>query len=239
MPNEIKDLQVLEVSLVDKAANKRKFLIYKDEDSIEETSVDDSIIKTDEGGTQIMGDQKKTEDVKKTEVPVDQTKKEEKPVEQITKENVKQMDVPEEVKKQLDQLFKANEELSKKLQKEMDEKKEKMFIAKAETLNNLPMQPAEFGIVLKRIADSVETADYEALETVLKAANEEISQSQLFKEVGSGASGFAGKGSYSKIEKIAKALREADPKLSEAQAVEKALESNPHLYNEYLAETNQ
>ncbi len=81
--------------------------------------------------------------------------------------------------------------------------------------------------------DSEEVKHYrEAMET--QAA--QIAESELLKTKGSSAPA-ATSSAWTKIQARAKALREADPKLSEAQAIDRAARENPSLYTEHLRET--
>ncbi|MBC7340959.1 MAG: hypothetical protein H5U02_00635 [Clostridia bacterium] len=152
--------------------------------------------------------------------------------------------VPEEVRPMLEQIWKEHEaavkkaeELEKVLKEERDRQRVKEFVAKAASeFANLPGAKAEeFGPVLKGIAEKA-PEEWQKLEGVLKAADQAIRKGMLFAEMG--RSGIAAGGSaVAKIEGIAKSLVEKDAsRLTMAQAITKALEMHPELYEEYLAE---
>jgi hypothetical protein len=66
---------------------------------------------------------------------------------------------------------------------------------------------------------------------VLKAASAQLESSALFTELGSGGTGTTVSAS---TEAAAKALQKADPDLTYEQAVAKAMDDNPALYEQAL-----
>jgi len=122
-----------------------------------------------------------------------------------------------------------------KIAKAEQEKREtREFIAKSASLQHLAKDDSEFGTVLREIAKAEEAGHVsegttEKLDTVLKAADEQVSKGDLFAEQGRAGLG-AGGDAETKVEAIAKSLREADSTLTEEQAFAKALELNPDLY---------
>jgi len=115
---------------------------------------------------------------------------------------------------------------------ERDFRLEREFIGKAAELSALPAEAEDFGKVLKSVSDAVDGETFDALMTVLTAANEGISTGNLFAELGK-SSAFDNEPS-SEINKAAARLIESNPSLTHEQAVAKAVESNPTLYTEYL-----
>lgn len=118
---------------------------------------------------------------------------------------------------------------------EREERLTKEFVAKAESYKALPVKKDEFGPVLKEASEKLSKESYEALETVLKAADAQVAATDLFKEQGRGGDG---KPSDALGEAQAKAaeLRKADSSLSEAEAMRKAFAENPELAARYQDE---
>lgn len=112
------------------------------------------------------------------------------------------------------------------------------FVAKAEEFKALPVEAEKFGPVLKSAAEKLSKDEADELDRVLKAADEQIRQSRLFKEQGRGERpGDGGDGSaIAEVQRKAEALKKADPKLSSAQALDKAMTSDRELQERYLAE---
>jgi hypothetical protein len=156
--------------------------------------------------------------------------------------------VPEELRPSFETIFKEHEELVKKaaeaeqkaaateavLKAERDERLRKEWIAKAAEYKHLPAKPEEFGLVLKALSEKA-PEELAKLEQVLKAADEQIGQGALFKEVGSGAAPVGGT-AWAKIEAAANALVQKDDKLTHEQAIRKAIELHPELYEEHVKE---
>lgn len=136
----------------------------------------------------------------------------------------------------------AKAESAEKIAKEERDRREtREFIAKAEELDQIAQDPAEFGQVLKAIAHAerdghIEAGTSEKLANVLKAANEAVEKGALFAELGRpGAIG--GGDAQTKLEAAAAELRKADPGLTEAQSIAKALDAAPDLYTEIQKES--
>lgn len=163
--------------------------------------------------------------------------------------------VPEEQRPALELVLKMHDDELAELRKEKEVEKSKAdeaieiakseretretreYIAKAETLDKVAQDPAEFGPVLKSIANAerdghVPEGTFEKLETVLKSANEAIEKGDLFSELGR-VGGTGATDADAKIDAAAAELRKSDPKLTKEQAIAKALEDNPELYVDY------
>lgn len=150
-------------------------------------------------------------------------------------------DLPDNVKPVIEQLFKEHkdtvekaEKLEKQLSRERNEKRKQEFIQKAKQLDNLPVNPDDFGVVMKSIADKA-PEEFEQIETLLKSLNESVKKGALFEEVGSSASS-SGSGAWGKIEKAAKELVQKDVNMTQEQAISKVIATKPELYSEYLQE---
>lgn len=106
------------------------------------------------------------------------------------------------------------------------------MIAKAANLPMISESKNELGDILKT-AFGVSVEFGEKVESLLKAANNQIASANLF-----GAIGTAGGSSTisSSVETIASELRKGDPSLTNEQAISRAFDQNPALYGEYMAE---
>lgn len=135
------------------------------------------------------------------------------------------------------EIVKAAEERAEAAEKiakaERDYRIEQEFIAKAEEFNALSVEASTLGPVLKAAAEALSEEAFGVIIDALTAANETVSESDLFSEVGKSTS-FEGSGSSDSIEKAAARLREDDSSLTHAQAISKAVELDPSLYTEYL-----
>lgn len=127
------------------------------------------------------------------------------------------------------------EEAQKLAKEERDTRLNKEFVAKAETYKALTVEPAKFGPILKSASEKLDKADFEELERILKAADEQVAKSELFKEAGAGGT-VTPNGAYDEATKKAEEIRKSDPKLTQEQALEKAFEADPALQERYLAE---
>lgn len=143
----------------------------------------------------------------------------------------------EKLMKETADLRKKNEELAKSLNEITEANLLKEYVAKAGEFKNLSISPEEFGPVLKTLATQTPEA-FEKVMAVLKAADESLNQSELFKSAGSEAQGTTGD-SWARIEKLAEGLIEKSEKgFSKAKAIEQVLktEEGKKLYNQYMIE---
>lgn len=120
---------------------------------------------------------------------------------------------------------------------EQDKRVTREFVAKAEGYQALPQKPAEFGPVLKSASEKLTKEEYDELDRVLKAADEQIRRGDLFKQIGGdGGPGGVGTDAFSELQRKAEEIRKSDSKLSPEQALEKAMQADPELQRRYLAE---
>jgi flagellar biosynthesis GTPase FlhF len=120
---------------------------------------------------------------------------------------------------------------------ERDQRVTQEFIKKAEGFKALSVKPVEFGPVLKRASEKLEKADFEVLEELLKAADEQIAKGDLFKEMGSGVGGSVlPSDALGELQRKAEELRKNDSALSIADAQERVMKNDPDLQARYLAE---
>lgn len=162
--------------------------------------------------------------------------------ENITKEDIEKMELTPEVKAMLQTLWKDREEMAEKtenleklVKKAEDEKLTKEYIEIAKSFTNISIDPEKFGKVLKEIAIN-SPEQLEEIQQVLKGADEALKLAGVFKEFGSSATGTAG--AWEKIENMAVEIMKEE-KITNAEAITKAMERNPELYNEYLKERGE
>lgn len=109
---------------------------------------------------------------------------------------------------------------------ERDARLEREYISKAEALPMLTESPAALADVLRSAADALTPEQNTVLNTVLKAANEQITKSNLFSTMGTGG----GETTVSKSVEAAKAeIKKSQPTLTDAQAEALAYDQNPAL----------
>jgi len=151
--------------------------------------------------------------------------------------------VPDELRPTLEVIFKEHEQAVRKAQEleavlkaEQDRRKTLEFVERAKQYTHLPINPEEFGPVLKQISESAPEA-FQKLEQVLKAADENLRVAGSFKPVGRDSTGTGGNTAWDQICALASQLVEkAEHKLSFEAAVDKVLQSRPDLYRRYLDE---
>ena len=153
-------------------------------------------------------------------------------------------DMPEEVRKAFDEQNAEMETVRKeaadaqaevaKLRKEGELKD---FIAKcSEKYSHVPgMSVDEMGTMLQKAYEVSEDFGKQ-LEKSWGETSEAVEKSVLLQTQGTAHSTHGGSSAWGQMEKIAKELKEADPKLSNSDALAKAIEKNPDLYNQYLEE---
>jgi uncharacterized protein (DUF3084 family) len=150
------------------------------------------------------------------------------PVEEFEKslsEPVRQM-----LQKQREDITKAQEDLKKERDARLDERaiSESKDLYKSIGIDHTKVAPA-----LRRLSE-VDADTAGAITEVLKAAEAQLATAGIFKEVGGNAP--TDNTAVSKIDVLAKAEREANPELTEAQAIAKALAKDPALFTDYYAE---
>lgn len=235
---EIRDLEVEYVSLVDRAAVRdpsnpsqaQRHIFWKAE----------SGAPTDpEGGT--MTEAELTAALQKAEQERDEAKAElAKAEKKLAKKDKKdeepaqidKADLPPAVREALekaearaDKLEKQAEEDAKIAKAERDLRITREFVAKAET--EFPLvggNGEEFGPVLKAMSETLTEDMFKAVETRLRAAEEQVRVSNLFKELGQG--GDPTPGANAEIEaatRKADELRKADPDLTPYDAMRLAM----------------
>ena len=143
--------------------------------------------------------------------------------------------VPESVTKALADLEKRAQDAEARVAKMELEKRTDEYVATAAAFTHLPIKPAEFGIVLRKVADAVTAEEFAEVERVLVAANTMAEAGNLFVEVGA-EGGIADGSALAKVNKLAAEIRKANPKLSDAEARAQVYNQNKDLMAEVEAE---
>lgn len=157
-----------------------------------------------------------------------------------TPQEIDKSELPEPVRLALEKAEEERAALAKRaddaeaiVKAERDERLTRDFITKAEGYKALPFKAAEFGPVLKACSEKLEKAEFDEVERVLKAADEQIAAGDLFKT--QGRSGDApGDDPVAEVQAKAAEIKKSDSSLSEGQALERALSSDSDLQTRYL-----
>lgn len=247
MPNRLSDLEIDEVSLVDRPANPlSKVLLFKRDTSGEE----DEILGTDNGAdySSMTKEETMPEDTGTVELTPEYVESLEEMVLQLQDElaAVKKSadDGKEDVLKNLDP--KVADEVLTRIAKaearaaeseaiakaERDTRITREYLTKAETkMEHLPGTASEKASILKGLND-IDTDLANKVEQMLISANEQAALGAIDDELGRDVLGDST--AMGEIEKLAKSLQASNSDLTYEQAVDKALSENPALYTKYL-----
>ena len=143
----------------------------------------------------------------------------------------------EAVSKAMEEVRKANmraEEAERIAKAERDFRLNEEYVSKARSFVGLPVSPAEFGPVLKRLQENMHEDDVQMIEKALSAANETIASGGFFSEFGKRGTGASEP--ISKIDQKAQELVSKSENMSMEAARALVVEQDPSLYDEYLAE---
>lgn len=114
---------------------------------------------------------------------------------------------------------------------ERDARLEREFISKAESMPMLNTDKTALGGLLRRISDALSDEDAAEVEKILKAANAQITESNIFKSFGVGGADTT---VSANVEAKAEEIRKANPDLTKEQAIAKAYEEDPALLREAM-----
>jgi len=236
----------LEVSIVSRAANKRRWLLFKSDEDVSgggSEAVDTSpeaIVPTE---TPLEEEQtSNTTGLTDAAGPLDAPKPKESENEMETLSKMAMEQLPDEMRGIIETLYKSHEDAVKKAEeletilraKEEKEELEK-FTLVAKSLDQISAPESELANALWQRAK----ADAKAYETIHKAllgANEAIKKGSLYRELGGNWQGEGPRSAWDKIDALAKSLISKGSGLSYADAVSNVLEASPELYSEYLKE---
>jgi len=119
---------------------------------------------------------------------------------------------------------------------ERDRRLDKEFFDKAEGYHFLGADTGELGPLLKSANETLSKEDYERLEGILSAANEQIRQGDLFKQMGTDDQHGEPGDALQEVTRKAEELRKSDSSLSMEKAMERVMEGDKALQQRYLAE---
>ncbi len=133
------------------------------------------------------------------------------------------------MKRQQEQL----DEAERVAKAERDARLTAQYVSKAEALPMISEDKAGLATLLRTMADKLTPEEVEKVETILKAANEQIAKGDLFSEFGKGGAETT---IAKSVEAQAAELRKNNPKLTKEQAIAQVYEDNPDLYLAELKE---
>lgn len=153
--------------------------------------------------------------------------------------NLEDEETREAISKAQELITKANEraeEAERIAKEERDTRLAREYVEKAKGYSHLPVNPDEFGPVLKALDESLDEEQREMLTKALKAANDTVANAGLFDEIGK--RGSAGYEAISKADGLAieKAKEEG---ISKEEALSKVYDEHPELYDEYVTENGR
>ncbi|QCO07400.1 hypothetical protein [Azospirillum argentinense] len=141
------------------------------------------------------------------------------------------------LKAQFETMQKAVDEANALAKAEKEAREHTARVAKANTdFGNLPASGEEMAGVLKAM-ETMDEPVRKTLEAVLKAGNEAVGKNVLSGEIGKSGSPASGTAMTEALAKAAD-IRKAQPDLTEEQALTKAYQNTPGLYDRVHAETS-
>ena len=157
-------------------------------------------------------------------------------------DDVSKADLPAAVRARLEKadaeivaLRKQADEAAAIAKAERDRRVTSEFVAKADAdFRCVGGNPDEFGPILKRASETLDKADYDALEQRLRAANAQIETSAIFKAMGANGDGDARIGVDGEVTRKAQELRKNDSSLSLVEAKARVFAENPDLAARHL-----
>lgn len=110
---------------------------------------------------------------------------------------------------------------------EREARRDREFVAKAQTLPMISTDSGRLAQLLKAAEDYLDPEDTAELVSILEKANAAIAESNLFAEVGTSVAK-----STPSLDAAAAEIRKGAPELTYEQAVARALDTNPDLYDQ-------
>lgn len=227
-------MKIQEVSAVDKAATRKKFLLIKKD------KVDDKKSKIpDEGGENMSKLEKllakiEDEDLKKSVEEFVKNLKEELKKNDDDEggegEDFNKSELPEELRKRFEDLEERAAVAEELVKAEREKRLEIEFNKRAKEYANVAEVEKIAGILRK--ASDIDDEFVDDIENVLKSANERLENADLFKQKGNGGEDVSDV--EATIEKKTKELMKSDTSLTFAKAQSKVLRDNPELYKDYI-----
>lgn len=131
------------------------------------------------------------------------------------------------------------DEAKTKLAKAEAERRRERFIQKAQQFQSLPGVTADdFAVILEKIDTAVGAEEFQKVEQVFRAAQEQVRQADIYREIGTGGAGTGGD-VYAEVQQKAVELRKADATLTIEQARARVWNEEPELFRRYNEEHRQ
>jgi hypothetical protein len=233
------NIDVNEVSVVDKPANDRKFLIIKHAKGGEQNMTIEEILEKIEDEELKEGLEKafddKNSEIEDLEKRVEELEKDEEPDEEPDEEGIEKSELPEDVVKAMDALEKRLEVAESMAKEEYKKRREIEFTKTADGFSKVAEVDKIVNILMK--ADEVGEDFYNDVEAVLKSAQARIEKGVLDKPEGADTGGDA-TDPLAKIDELVDAMVEKSD-MSREKAMVKVLEKNPGLYRAYIQGDNE
>jgi hypothetical protein len=241
MPTKLVNLKIKHVAGVDRPANKRRFLIVKQEKEIEP-----------KGATMLTSEQiakMKDKDLQEAVVAQQEEmlgleKKIKSLEDQIATGTVTKDDeaeiwkgVPPVIRNRFEAMKNEREQMEAKTKREKDEWETSAWVQKSAKFKYLQITPEHFGKVMKRIADHA-TAEADEIMRILSAADGLIEKGTVFMEYGrtrndAGTGGADATNIVARVQSLAQDYRHLDNKLTDSAAIEKVFKDHPEWYPVY------
>lgn len=133
------------------------------------------------------------------------------------------------LQKKLDEAQERETALAKRVEAMETARQDQVFVEKVRKLEHLPVNAAEFGPLLRKVAGALDEDEFKEVERVFAAQNEIVRVGKLYAEIGSAA----GEGTaLGKVQAEARKLMDSDPKLTQADAEAIIYKRQPSLMHE-------
>lgn len=142
--------------------------------------------------------------------------------------------LPEPVRQMLAKAQNEATAVREELRKEREDRRNAEYVAKAAAWGNLTVDPDDFGVALRKVAD-IDGDLAEQVEKALDAANAQAEAGAIFSEIGRTAS-YEDSNAYAKVETMAKAAVKSGEFNTIEQAIAGIVQKNPDLYAAYRNE---
>jgi membrane protein involved in colicin uptake len=250
------ELSIEETSGVDHPAHLREgWLVMKSSDTESTTSVLDRIVKEyivsdPTVAEKAMNAEDLREELDKAYARIEELEKDlsktakaeaaEEDEEEMEEEFMKSAPAPvarafEKARKQAEEAMAKAAEAEAALKAERDEKADADAIAKASEWTHLSIDPAEFGPMMRRLAEQ-DAEMAKSVTTVLDSINAQAESANIFAEIGKSAPAPVEGDAISRITALAKAAVADGSATTVEQAMADVALRNPDLYMEYLTE---
>ena len=142
--------------------------------------------------------------------------------------------LPEPVREMLAKAASETAAAREELRKEKEIQRDREFVAKASSWDKLPLDTADFGVALRKVAD-INSELASTIEKAFDAVNAQQEAAAIFSELGA-SNRSTSSDAYGKVSSLAKAAVDAGDYGTVEQAISALVAKNPDLYNQYLSE---